>query len=75
MSKARFFNKYLLAMMASMPGMTMPGGMPPALTFAPPQKGEGRRRVSKYMPHQNTRQRARYTRQIAAGQLNMEISP
>lgn len=33
-----------------------------------------RRRVSKYRPHQNTRQRARYARQIAAGQLNMEIS-
>lgn len=30
--------------------------------------------VSKYRPHQNARQRARYAWLVAAGKLNMEIS-
>ena len=40
-----------------------------------PEWGSEKVRVSKYQPHQNTRQLQRYARQVAAGQLNMEISP
>lgn len=50
-------------------------GVLPPMALGAPGKGEGRRRVSRYMPHQNTRQRARYARRVAAGKLNMEISP
>ncbi|MDK4730523.1 hypothetical protein [Rhizobium phaseoli] len=36
-------------------------------------RGSGKRRkTGRLYPHSSTRQRARYARQIAAGQLNME---